>query len=621
MQSVTQHTYLRIPQSRSRVLEAVFRYTNTKPFGFSQGKYTHAHSMEFSHTHRHPTSQKVQTVDSIVDTQEFSSEATPDSDSSASADQLSLKKNEAHRHIVAFPLFALGILAVMFLGKATTTLASVDATPYERVDAAKADHVITLPNSDTRVLVFRGAFFELWNARPILRDGSILAGSNGLTEIYADRVVVKGINGAFHVSMKNGVLTVAAITTPVSVRMGQQSVAVPTGYQWQSPAGDLAGRESGWQQWLADRKPVASPRKFVRDMAEKWAAIPSEDTSIEAGDSGAFWALPFKFSAAKERAFARWSEGILANLGVLTRSGDTASLEAMLKRSDVQELIAQDSSMSALGATLLGSTEVPAIRADVIPMLHDDSDAFMLSALHPALRSVAWTHAPDVNVKLDSDLLRLVMLPLTDTGEEPISEILLSQWEEEFRGAMDQLKDDKGAFLAAYMPVLAEVSRNFAETGYPERAQHYRNFILSLGETYHDQLSAETQMFLDALLHQDIADIKTPALQDTPEQPSAPVQKPEPIPPEVGEKLRSEAREKMRQAGAVFSTQTAFTPVSPTSVRVTDIIFATSTTDRNLTFVWDMSKDEIRDITTSGKILPFPLTFAQFQTWATGQDQ
>jgi protoheme IX farnesyltransferase len=57
-----------------------------------------------------------------------------------------------------------------------------------------------------------------------------------------------------------------------------------------------------------------------------------------------------------------------------------------------------------------------------------------------------------------------------------------------------------------------------------------------------------------------------------------------------------------------------------TTVRVTDIVFATPTMDRTLTFLWDMSKDEIHDITTGGKTLPFPLTFDQFGKWARGEE-
>jgi hypothetical protein len=524
-----------------------------------------------------------------------------------------------HRHIVAFPLFALAIMGVLFLGQGMTVAGSLDPTGYERVDATKEDRLVTLPSSDTRVLVFKGAFFELWNTRPVLRDGSVLAGSQGLSEIYADRAVVKGINGAFHMTMKNGTLTVAAITTPVSIRVGQQSIAVPAGYLWSSPAGDVAGRSEGWEKWLNDRKATPAPRKFIREMAEKWGKLPESDGTLKPGDSGQFWSFPLQFAAAKERAMERWSENILSTLGALSRAGDTAQFNALLGRSDVQQAIAGQPDSSALGASLIGDTSVPAIRAEAMPLLHDDNDAFTAAALHPALRSASWTQAPAVNAQVDSDVLRLTNLPLTDTGEEPIPDILLAQWEQEFRSAMDQLGDGKAEFLAAYLPVVHAVSSKFAEKGYPERAQHYRDFILSLGATYRDQLLPETQMFLDAVAHADIADVALPAPMASASTMATP-KKAETIPPEVAEKLRVSAREKMTRAGAVFSLQTAFTPISPTTVRVTDIVFATPTMDRTLTFLWDMSKDEIHDITTGGKTLPFPLTFDQFGKWARGEE-
>jgi hypothetical protein len=117
----------------------------------------------------------------------------------------------------------------------------------------------------------------------------------------------------------------------------------------------------------------------------------------------------------------------------------------------------------------------------------------------------------------------------------------------------------------------------------------------------------------------DIADVLTPALKDTQNLSDVQVlKKPEPIAPEVSEKLRVTARQKLGEAGAVFSTQTGITPVSPTMVKVTDIIFATATQDRNLTFFWDMEKDEISSVTTGGKVLPFPLSFEQFIKWARG---
>ncbi len=524
-----------------------------------------------------------------------------------------------HRHIVAAPLFALALVGILTMGQGTSLVGSVNAL-YEKVDAKIEDRVITLPNSEVRVLVFKGAQVELWNGRAVLQEGSVLAGSRGLTEVTAGAATVKGIRGAFHLTYKNGALTVAAITTPVSVRLGAQSIAVPVGYQWRSGTEELSGREGGWNKWLTDREPLLLPRTFVRTMTDKWAGLPSTDGALKAGDSGSFWTAPWQFAAAQERAFSRWSSDVLVNLGVLSRTGDAAGLEAMLTRSDVQMVMEQLENPSALAATLLGETDIPAVRSQVMPLLHTDADAVMVASLHPELRTAAWTYTSAVNAEVDSDLLRLMVLPLTDTGEEPISEVLLTQWEEEFQNAVGQLKDDKGAFLAAYLPVIAKVSHTFAKTGYPERAQHYRDFLLSIGRTYFDQLPVETQMFLNAVAHSDIADAPLPTMEQAADMSDVLVlKKPEPIAPEVAERLRVDARQKMAQAGAVFSVQTAFTPVTPTTVKVSDIIFATKTQDRNLTFFWDMTKDEIRDVTTGGKVLPFPLTFEQFVAWARGE--
>lgn len=567
---VSLHTYLCISQCLQRVGEAFLRYNDMKPFEIPQGKHS-------SHTFMH-----------------------------------------THRHIVAVPLFALLLVSVLSMGQGMSFTGAVQEL-YEKVDAGKEDRVITLPNSEVRVLVFKGAQFELWNGRAVLQEGSVLAGSRGLTEVTAGAATVKGIRGAFHLTYKNGALTVAAITTPVSVRLGAQSIAVPVGYQWRSGTEELSGREGGWNRWLTDREPLLLPRTFVRTMIDKWAGLPSADGALKAGDSGSFWATPWQFAAAQERAFARWSSDVLTNLGVLSRTGDAAGLEAMLMRSDVQMVMEQTENPSALAATLLGETEVPAVRSQVMPLLHTDSDAVMVASLHPELRTAAWTYTSAVRADVDSDLLRLMVLPLTDTGEEPISDVLLTQWEEEFQNAVGQLKDDKGAFLAAYLPMIAKVSHAFAKTGYPERAQHYRDFLLSMGRAYGNALPPETHMLLNALAHQDIADVALPTVERSVDVSDVLVlKKPEPIAPEVAERLRADARQKLAQAGAVFSTQTGFTPVTKTTVKVTDIIFATKTQDRNMTFFFDLEKDEISNVVTGGKVLPYPLSYEQFIRWARG---
>lgn len=529
--------------------------------------------------------------------------------------------SHTHRHIVAVPLFALALVGVLMLGQGSSLFARTDGVPYERIETSKEDHQITLPSSDTQVLVFRGAFFELWNARPVLRDGSILVASKGLSEIYADRAVVKGINGAFHLTMKQGQLTVAALTTPVSVRMGQQSIAIPTGFQWTSPVTELAGRTEGWEKWLSDRKPVASPRKFVRDMSKKAEGMVAPAESFVAPRTASLWVSPLQFPAAQKRAALQWATDMAATLQSLAARGDAANLQALLLRPDVQKVVVQASS-PVLGASLMGLTDVPAIRSEAIALLHEDSDVFMLSALHPALRSAAWTNAPAIDAEVDSDILRLALLPLSDTGEDPLSSILLQQWEQEFQGALAQM-EDKGAFLAAYMPMIAKAARGFAEAGYPERAQHYHAFLLSLGATYHDALPAETQALLDLLGRQDLTALMAPLAPPETANAAAPVVvvKPQAIAPEVAERLKVDAREKLRLAGAVFSMQTSFTAVSPTSVKVSDILFSDGTVDRTLTFVWDASKNEVRDISTGGKVLPFPLAFADFVAWATGEDR
>lgn len=525
-----------------------------------------------------------------------------------------------HRHWIAVPAFALVLGIIFVLGRGGEFVSStLHPAAFEQMGSSAEDRIVNFPNSSVYARVFRGADFEFWNNRAVLRKGSILVASPGMAEVYVDRSIIKGIDGAFHVNMKGDIVTVSALTTAVSVRIGQSMLVVPSGYLWKSGS-SLADRSDGWDKWLHDRKPRKIPGSFSKSMikfADELLSVgegAAQPQSVSAAPQKHFW----QFAAAHDRAMDRWAAQVQEAVSAAVTHNDRASLEQVLESQDALFALPNASS---LAASLMAGKSLPMQKAQVLPLLQSDPDLFVALSLHPTLRSAAWAQgAPDLED--DEALVRLASFPFADNTQESASNLLVHQWQEEFLIELSRM-NDAGAFLSVYLPSLAALAQEYAAQGYPERAIHYLSSALVFGAARRDALSEATRGLLDALAAQDLSAVVSQRVQPLQEKPAAPVARADhaPVPPSAkeAEALINQVREALRQAGAVFSVQTGFDAISKTRIKVTGIIFSNGKVDRSLNFTWDLEKDEVRNISTGGKTLPFPLTFEQLVAWAKAE--
>lgn len=146
-----------------------------------------------------------------------------------------------HRWLVAAPLFAVCVVVSMSDVFFPVTAAVVSSATY------KTDGATVLETTS-------GA---------LLREGTVTVSSEEWTTLTVGDFVLSGWNGSFQVTLQQGVVTVAALTTPVHVSDGMRSTLVPAFMQWKGAS--LAASGTTLQSWYAPRMVQPLPAFFVTE--------------------------------------------------------------------------------------------------------------------------------------------------------------------------------------------------------------------------------------------------------------------------------------------------------------------------------------------------------------------
>lgn len=146
-----------------------------------------------------------------------------------------------HRWLVAAPLFAVCVVVSMSDVFFPATAAVMSSATY------KTDGATVLETTS-------GA---------LLREGTVTVSSEEWTTLTAGDITLSGWNGSFQVTLQQGVVTVAALTTPVHVSDGTRSTLVPAFMQWKGAR--LAASGTTLQSWYAPRTVQPLPAFFVTD--------------------------------------------------------------------------------------------------------------------------------------------------------------------------------------------------------------------------------------------------------------------------------------------------------------------------------------------------------------------
>lgn len=151
-------------------------------------------------------------------------------------------KTGKHRWLVATPLFALCFVLSMGDVFFPATAAITASATY---------------TTDGRTLLDTMSGAQL-------REGTVLVFSPEWTTLQAGAFRLSGWNGGFQVTLQQGVVTVAALTTPVLISDGMHSTLIPAFMQWKGVS--LKTPDDTLQSWYAPRAVQSLPTFFVEDV-------------------------------------------------------------------------------------------------------------------------------------------------------------------------------------------------------------------------------------------------------------------------------------------------------------------------------------------------------------------
>lgn len=181
-----------------------------------------------------------------------------------------------HRHLVAFPLFVamVGLSLIPFEPRTTTAQQVVGIDTHFTLEG------------DVSGMLYGGVVSSQSDA--VFLRGEATIASKGSTTINTNMAQLTLISGAAYVSAQDTALTVAALTAPVVVFIGDMRMVVPTGMQWSLTDDGMASMTDGFQKWVAARTPLLLPQNFIErkraDLLQEVDDLPEieSDTLTEA---------------------------------------------------------------------------------------------------------------------------------------------------------------------------------------------------------------------------------------------------------------------------------------------------------------------------------------------------
>lgn len=467
-----------------------------------------------------------------------------------------------HRHWVMVPLF-LSALAATFLG----------AGQGERPVAAPEDRLVG--------------------------EGETLVQDNGVVSFSAGDFAFFGMHGAFSVSVHDSHVSAAALTTPVLVRGGNAVSIVPVGFQWQSDGNGAL-------------LPLPSAFHYARLQALRHGS--SSSSSSGAARWQALSILPdaLRLPAARQRREdAAEARHLVAVSHQIARGWRIAS---MARDDAVSAALASKEGYRVLPSLLAALQDAPLDRAALFPFLFREEEGALLAIFHPAFRDHASALLTPSVLSAEARAAYRLSFPHSDLLSQPLPALAFSRWEENVTERLSE--DDPLPFLEALLEVVEDVVRACARRGYVERAQRYAVAMQHFATLV--ELTPELQERIEAL----------PALTVPPELPASLVGSSsstvssapslsskgdsEPI---AWDTLRERAIAELTAQGGMFIAQTTLEPVSPASVRILSLAFATANGDELFDFVYNVEQQEVSDILRGSTRYPYAVPLPRFREW------
>lgn len=490
-----------------------------------------------------------------------------------------------HRHAVVLPVFLCLVLtqAGMIRSEVRADLTAQVAT------AAVSDAVRLVPEG--RAVIRDGV-------RPLIEQGTVLVYGSRVVRAHVGIAELLTVHGGYFVSRQGTSVTVAAIVSPVLVRLPGQVLVVPAGSQLRLRGDSGIGAETLGQSLQPVPHEFLERRRLV--ITQALAASDSQMQSITDPSWRETSAMSFlQLPAARER--------VQADLQERERMDWLRSVESITP--DQLGVVLQDHTLlpdeSARIEVLRRTAHRPTLGSLVLQTVPEDVQ--WLAYVHPELQKSAWLAYQDVAAPA-IPMPVLLQFPVTDTDEKPAGEAIVRVFG---RAVLSLDPEDQSRVLMAMEPFVTQARAH----GLSERLSWYAEALAPIDSA---AVSPSAQSVLAALKDWD-----------------APVLPPEPVDPVVQHssvastavvptsfnavEAETALRNLLQEAGAIFTTQTTLQARAPEQIVVQGIVFARGQNHNVYTLRYDSTTQMIYDIVQDGTALPYPMPLPAFAAWARGE--
>ncbi len=487
-----------------------------------------------------------------------------------------------HRHFVVLPVaIALAMASATPIWSRVPLIASLVAAEQPSTQSFAGQGLALVEAGSDAVSTAEGL---------ALRSGSVLAAGTAAFHMQVGRAALTGFDGAAYVSYRAPALTVAAISSPVLVHMGEGTMIVPVGRQWRTTLSALPMRKTGWEAWTAARETQAIPATFLQEQGDRAQSI-TVDTQPQGHAS---LALPLfswgKLPAALERQRGAEQMAVVAAIAETASQGDPQSLSASLSDSAVRQDI-RSLTLDQRLSLLASAADERSIAALLPPLVTDDARLILL--FHPQYRR--WVAPLDLAPLADESLpLWTLLFPVSDTLPVAYPSLLREAY---VREAVDYLRSQvrAEALVRALAANVQDALQVLPADTYPERVEAYGQFARTLSVRFSIDMPERPPQ---------VSSVQASSAMSGCEA--------QPMNPQIAER---HVRDLLIQWNVLSTVRTSIQAEKDGVVRVEDIVFPSSDGDRLLSFDVDARCNRVRNIVMNDQPQPLSLSVEAFGEW------
>ncbi|MDD5026496.1 MAG: hypothetical protein PHH13_03940 [Candidatus Peribacteraceae bacterium] len=516
----------------------------------------------------------------------------------------------AHRHFLILPVF-LFLLLISLFGASSSQNASIMRQTDPKIERFPA--VISW-GVHAQAMVWSDTLVDRAGSVPRLLSGPLLVKTDGIVEMDVADLHLTGMNGGTYVTVRGGVVTVAALTTSMLATSGQRSVLIPAGLQW-SGNGRIASYDAGVTQWAKSRALSAVPATFKRTQLMQLESFPTVSLPTGSVDfsPGRFFSFAFngwRLPAAQQRVDRLYEEEVFRELTRCIQEGDRECVMEILHDADNEEDLSDQRGQGIL-ASLLSQISGDSVMTNMLlTALMRDDRFWLLATIHPQWRLHAWgVDHPTPSTEMR--MLHLFVLPQSDVWVDALPIVILRRWEQEAADLLT-LDADPRSLLNHLVSVLVPIVHTETILGYPERARILATSLTNIVVEYKELLSSTASVAVQSLSQpgDEPFDVITHDLEAAASSSERSMQSFDP------ERVVGLAEELLRESGAAFTVQTSFEALDASRVRVTKIVFSGVHGDLSYDFLLDTVQRTVSGVVVGGRPLPNELSLQEFVRWA-----